>query len=118
MKEKFPKKRFAAPKKHFAFGNLRAKSSSKPGGIVRWIWHVAPMVRLNNGKLYIMDPALNGDAVEKDVWYKLMLSEPDANITGFVTCDSETYKEFSSCFNAKKEDPALVQCEIEGYLDL
>jgi len=116
MTAKFPGKKFATPKKHFAFGDLAAKSSSIRGGIVRWGWHVAPLIRLNDGKLYVMDPALNGDAVHKEGWYKLMMSEPDAKITGFVTCDTETYKTENSCFNAKQVDPQSLGCEIQGFL--
>ena len=103
-------------KKHFAFGDLRATSPSIPGGIVYWNFHVAPMVRLNDNRLYILDPALCANPIEKEEWYKLMMLTHEASITGFVTCEPNTYDEESSCFNPLKQTDESVHCEIQEYL--
>ena len=118
MTQKFPSKVFALPKKHFAFGNLDANSTSYyPGNTVPWVWHVAPIVRLNDSKLYVLDPALSSDAVEKEEWYKLMMATPESEISGFVTCEPYTYLTTSSCFKPKQLPDENAHCDIQGYLD-
>lgn len=116
--EKYPDKKFNNAKKHFAFGTLRAQSDNIPQGTVSWGYHVAPMIRLNDDKLYILDPALSPDAIEKEGWYKLMMTKPEARITGFVTCEPNAYDAFSRCFNPVKYPNVNVLCEIQGFLQL
>ena len=116
LKEIFPKKTFFLPKKHFVFGRLAAESNSTLNGIVRWRYHVAPIVRLNDGKLYVLDPALSADPIEKEKWYDLMRANPTAKITGYVTCESATYHSGYSCFQPMQNNSAYLEADIQGFL--
>ena len=121
LKAIFPEKTFFLPKKHFAFGRLSAESNSTLDGIVRWRYHVAPMVRLNDGKLYILDPALSADPIEKEKWYGLMKANTSipglkAKITGYITCESATYHAGSSCFQPMQVDSNYLEAHTQGYL--
>ena len=121
LSEKYPYLSFEAPKKHFAFGELRTKSNNaRPGkdGVVGWGYHVAPIVRLNDEKLYVFDPALSDDAIPKEEWYALMTQKPSSFVSGFVTCDANTYREFNSCFKPKKNTDEETKCENENYMYL
>ena len=104
-------------KTHWAFGDLHANSTSHLGGdIVPWNWHVALLIRLNDGKLYILDPALSADPILKEVWYKLMQRTPTSTITGFVTCDSFTYQPSNSCSNPEKRPIDGLKCDAQIFL--
>ena len=116
LKEIFPKKTFFLPKKHFVFGRLAAESNSTLNGIVRWRYHVAPIVRLKDGKLYILDPALSADPIEKEKWYGLMLAQPESDITGYVTCEHATYHIWKSCFHPMQVDPDYLEGDVQGFL--
>ena len=116
LKKIFPNTKFDLPKKHFVFGGLSAKSNSTLDGKVRWRYHVAPIVRLNDGMLYILDPALSANAIGKDSWYRLMDSLPGSRITGYVTCDSATYGSASYCFHPEPETSEYLESQIQGFL--
>ena len=121
LNEEYPDHSFEAPKKHFAFGDLSTKSINAPplaDGWVDWRFHVAPIVRLNDGNLYVLDPALGGNAIPKEEWYALMTQKPSNFISGFVTCDTNTYREFNSCFKPKKNTDEATKCENEEYMYL
>ena len=85
-------------------------------GTVPWWFHVAPIVRLDDGKLYVLDPTLGADAVEKEEWYALMTRTKEANISGFVTCDTNTYHYYDECFDPSKNNDENTQCELQGFL--
>ena len=96
-----------------------AKSTSaspEANGLVAWSYHVAPIVRLNDDKLYVLDPSLSADAVTKEEWYALMSGHEQANISGFVTCDTKTYVPSDSCFSPAKEAEEETNCAIQGFL--
>ena len=121
LNEKYPNHSFEAPKKHFAFGDLWTKSiNTAPylDGWVDWGWHVAPIVRLNDGNLYVFDPALGGNAIPKQEWYALMTQKASSHISGFVTCDANTYRLESSCFHPTRRTDEETKCENEMYLNL
>ena len=119
MNDRYPNKSFEPPKKHFAFGELRTKSINtaiEQNGLVSWGYHVAPMIKLNDGNLYVLDPALDANALAKEEWYAKMTQTDDAYISGFVTCNANTYGLFSSCFDPVKKSEEEVKCQNEGYL--
>jgi len=121
LNEEYPNHSFEAPKKHFAFGDLWTKSINAPPLMDEWVfwgWHVAPIVRLNDGNLYVLDPALRGNAIPKEEWYALMTQKPSSFVSGFVTCDADTYREFNSCFKPKKNTDEDTKCENENYMYL
>jgi len=121
LDEKYPNQSFEAPKKHFAFGDLWTKSKNAAPGAEEWIgwnYHVAPIVRLNDGKLYVFDPALGGNALPKEEWYTVMTQKPSSNISGFVSCEANTYSPSSSCFHPMKHTDEEIKCDNEYYLNL
>ena len=75
---------------------------------VNWNWHVAPIVKLRDNELYILDPLMGSKPLKKDD-YHLMLSVGIINaqgtggtqgtITGYVTCRPDTYDNNDDCFN-------------------
>ena len=118
LKQLFPEKTFFLPKKHFVFGKLDAKNNSTRNGSVSWTYHVAPMVELNDGKLYILDPALSADPIEKGKWYGLMSANPDSKITGYVTCEPGTYFQHSRCFEPTPVSSDYLDGQIQGFLTM
>ena len=120
LDEKYPNQSFDAPKKHFAFGNLWTKSINAAPGKDEWIYwnyHVAPIVRLNDGKLYVFDPALGGNAIPKEEWYSDMTLKQSSSISGFVTCEANTYSPLNSCFHPTKHtDDEIIIHKIYIYM--
>ena len=118
LKKMFPEKTFDPPRKHFVFGTLWVRSNNTLTGTLSWKYHVAPIVRLYNKKLYILDPALSADAIEKEKWYGLMEAAPEANITGYVTCASASYWPFDYCLPdpATHFDQNELESQIQGFL--
>ena len=119
MNDRYPNKSFEPPKKHFAFGELRAKSintAPEDNGLVQWDWHVAPIIRLNDGNLYVLDPALGANALTKEEWYDKMTQTDNAYISGFVTCNANTYNLHNSCFDPVKNAEEETNCENESFL--
>ena len=115
MNNKFPRKKFGSPHKHFLFGMFHfespnAKNVEGVGAGVDWSYHVAPTVRIRNPNsgnqdtLWILDPALFSKPLSKED-YHLKFNE-DGRIDGYVTCESNTYGSGDLCINAlSNEDP-------------
>ena len=73
-------------------------------GWVRWSYHVAPIVKLNDHKLYVLDPALSPHPIEKEMWHQLCTNgrypgDLQSRLTGYVTCEHDTYAPHQDCFN-------------------
>ena len=98
-------KQFHLPFKHFAFGELIAQTpNARKNGQVRWRYHVAPIVKLNDDQFYILDPALSADPIAKDEWYGMIVTTPNqykvkSATTGLVTCWPNTYTPIDECFD-------------------
>ena len=103
------------PHKHFVFGNLRVDSGGG-NGIASWRYHVAPIIRLRDGKLYVLDPALSANPIEKESWYKMMTELPGSTITGYVTCKSHTYYPSNICLSPKRVNGEILNGDTQGYL--
>ena len=107
---------FEWPKKHFVFGNLRFKTkhAEQHSGIVQWVYHVAPIVKLWDLKhdyydLFILDPGVWTIPILRDDWLKLIAENPSKDISGYVTCEPEAYSQSSTyCF-----DPIDELADIE-----
>ena len=116
LAEHHPEMLFPFPKKHYVFGSLVAKTSNAVQGWVGWWYHVALIVKLNDGKLYVLDPALSPDPISKETWYELCTNGQDisgrvARYTGAVTCEHDTYNPGYDCFNPGHEIDA-DECTI------
>ena len=124
MRKQFKNKAFPLPQKHFIFGYLRVKSPNaapRNQGYVTWSWHVAPQVRLNDGKIYILDPILHADPVPRNTWYKTTTSQPGVpatGITGVASCNSATWWPSDHCFNASnKSAEKWLDSEVQNFLN-
>ena len=87
------------PKKIFAFGNLRVKTSNVTRGAVGWWYHVAPIVKVGDTK-YVLDPAIDprGPLPVKE-WLSHMGKPEKIKV---AICDSGTYSPGDNC--QKKTD--------------
>ena len=115
LRNKYPSMKWDEPHKHFVFGDLTVNITENYK--VQWWYHTALIIRLRDEKLYILDPALSANPIEKDSWYKLMTAYPISTITGYVTCESLTYTPFDDCFNPDRIDGNILERDIETYLN-
>ena len=97
---------------------MAARTSNSVDGKVEWWYHAALIVRLNDGKLYILDPALDSNPIEKVTWYKLSTNGvKDAGLYGFVTCEHNTYAPSYDCFNPKLDfDKGCINFQLQILL--
>lgn len=95
-------------KKIFVFGNLRARTSFSPNGIVRWWYHVAVLFNVEN-KLYVFDPSVNFERPISLVEWKTLVSDADEKVK-FSICSANTYSPDDRC-----DSPRPYQ--YEGILD-
>jgi hypothetical protein len=107
---------FIVPSKIFAFGNLAVNTSNSPTGYVSWWYHVVPIIRTEDSKLWVLDPSIQPDApILVDDWISAM--SKDKNSIEVSACSSFTYAPYNSCFHANQTDnTAALQDDIE-YLD-
>ena len=99
---------FNDPYKHFIFGNLvhNVKEMGKKVKQITWAQHVVPIVKLNDNQLYILDPLISNTPMKRDD-YHLALKSTGSEITGYVTCQPDTYDQFDDCFNPEKESTLM-----------
>lgn len=106
------------PAKLFMFGNLEAKTPNSSTGKVTWWYHVAPIVRDGEGKLWVIDPAVN-PAKPLSVEEELSAISYSAKVVKVAICSSSTYEPFDDCGGANVENPeAKAMNEIGQYLYL
>ena len=114
LKVKRPTATFAMPHKHFVFGSLRVNGTN---GMASWRYHVALIVRLGDGKLYVLDPALSANPIEKESWYNRMTDFPSSStITGYVTCKSNTFAPYVSCLSPERVNSEILEGYTQRYL--
>ena len=123
-KEEPDKKPFALPWKHFAFGHLVVNSDHTINLYrqLKWVYHVAPIIKLSDGEAYVLDPTLSSIPVKKEIWYG-KLQQKDAvggddegHITGIVTCLHAAYEKKYKCFNPDSKFPIINDDVIENEL--
>lgn len=123
-----PTKHFEYPFKHFLFGTF---VRTVDAGTTIWRYHVAPIIKLGDGELYILDPVVHDEPMKKDVYHSEL--ENDANngvnpetgeqitskLTGYVTCKPHTYEETDDCFNSEPDDlkKERIETQTKLYLD-
>ena len=115
LKKKFPRKKFDLPKKHFIFGDLAYETDNvRRGNVVSWGFHVVPILKLSaNENLYILDPSISPDPLTKSEYHYIFRGR----ISGYVTCDSNTYNIGDDCFAPGKVDKIEIK-DDERLLDL
>ena len=100
LKKKFPVKSFGLPKKHFIFGNLEyATENAQYWNVVNWGFHVVPIIKLSGcDDLFILDPSIRPTPVTKSEYHNIFSGQ----ISGYVTCHSNTYSITDDCNNPVK----------------
>ena len=113
---------------------IRDVAKGNPGEFLRWDMHVAPIIRLEDSELYILDPLLSHEPMKMDAVHA-DLGNPNnrkqhptdgriiaSELTGFVTCEPETYDLLHDCFepvnNPTDPDIVDVDWETEDALNL
>ena len=116
VRAKNPSKTFPKPYKHYMFGSfIRTVKKGKPGEFVRWTKHVAPIIRLKDTELYILDPLLSDGSMKKDEFHAEIVNANHMSIRsrldGYVTCVPDTY---ANCFEPKNKanDPNIEDDDL------
>ena len=128
LRNEYPSKNFDYPFKHFLFGTF---VRTVDAGTTLWRYHVAPIIKLGDGGLYILDPVVHDEPMKKDAYHAEM--ENDANngvnpetgeeitskLNGYVTCKPYTYEETDDCFNSEPDDLKTdrIDTQTKLYLD-
>ncbi|MFN8791666.1 MAG: protein-glutamine glutaminase family protein [Bdellovibrionales bacterium] len=90
-------------KKLFIFGNLAAQTRNTPEGVVRWWYHVAPVVRTGD-KVWVLDPSLDFQKPLGVIeWRNRMRAEGDLP-EHFSLCDAHTFDPDFACQNPKRRN--------------
>ena len=85
---------------------------------VRWKMHVAPIIRLKDSELYILDPLLSDGPMKKDEYHAEIGNANHMSIrsrlTGYVSCVPETYANNYDCFEPKNNanDPNIEDDDL------
>lgn len=108
MKDNVTHYALPAPRKVFAFGNLRVVTSNSPAGSVGWWYHVAPLVQ-TGGVPYVFDPAIEPrKPLTLLQWIERMGG--DAAEIRIADCDPKTFTPSSSC---ESPDPEQEKSALE-----
>ena len=116
LNEEFPAKKFDPPKKHFIFGKLHYETkNARNGKDVSWDFHVAPALKISEkNELYILDPSISPIPLTKSEYHEKIRGV----ITGYVTCDSDTYDQLDDCFNPTRASfEELLSVDQDLYLN-
>ena len=115
FKNKFPKKKFEPPHKHFLFGSFHFDNKNaqdvKKG--IDWDYHVAPTIKVTDpsfdiqNTLWILDPALSPKPLSKADYHQKF--NKDGKINGYVTCDYNSYSSRDQCLGGMdNENPFKI----------
>ena len=101
---------FNDPYKHFMFGSLvsHVKEMGKKIREVNWDNHIAPIVKLKDNALYILDPLVSNRPMKRDEYHSA-LESTGSKITGYVTCQPDTYGHEDDCFNPDKMEAKKLE---------
>ena len=117
-----PSKTFPEPFKHYMFGEfVRKVKKGNFEEFVRWKMHVAPIIRLKDSELYILDPLVSEGPMKKNEFHA-EIGNPEneqenpinhdiikSHLDGYVTCTPETYDIDHDCFEPANnaDDPDI-----------
>ncbi len=105
----------SAPKKVFAFGDLRVKSANAMGGEVTWWYHVAPLVEIA-GQKYVLDPAINpAGPLKLEDWLAKMNEDPSS--IEVSVCESGAYTPGDDCAKSTDGIESGAQSDQVWYLE-
>ncbi|WP_413576340.1 protein-glutamine glutaminase family protein [Bdellovibrio sp. HCB290] len=87
----------SAPKKVYAFGQLRAKTDNAPYGWVEWWYHVAVTYQVD-GVAYVLDPALNPYQPMTLAQWGQAIGDNDGSVR-YSICSKDTFDPDDACNN-------------------
>ena len=106
---------------------VRDVQKGTPEEFVRWNMHVAPIIKLQDSELYILDPMMK-EVPMKKVAYHAEIGNPEnkktdptdgkvyvSKLTGYITCKPETFDILHDCFEPANNptDPDIVDIPWE-----
>lgn len=105
---------FNDPFKHYMFGSLvsHVKEMGKKIREVTWDNHVAPIGKLRDNALYILDPLVSNRPMKRDEYHSA-LESTGSKIKGYVTCQPDTYGHEDDCFNPDKMEAEKLKTHNE-----
>ncbi len=97
MRQLFEKWEQVQPNRVFIFGNLEARTSNHPSGVVTWWYHTAPIIRVG-AEAYVLDPAIEPTRpVTLKEW--VLKQTSDVTTVQLSICAPKTYDPGASCTN-------------------
>ena len=89
------------------FGRMHYVTTNARNGIdVVWENHVVPALRISenslSSELYLLDPSISEIPLTKSAYHENFSKNLTHRITGYVTCESDTYHVNYDCFNPEK----------------
>ena len=90
-----------------------------------WGRHDAPIIRLVDGDLYVLDPVIKNEPMKKVEYHAELVNSPftyidedtiptttkRSRLDGYVTCKTNTYNWHANCFH-----PASLEDQLKKYL--
>ena len=120
------------------FGDLIVNTANLPVNpgdqeLLRWSYHVVPIIRLQDDQLYVFDPTLSNIPMKISSFYDAISVSVDGtrpaakdykdNVWGKVTCLPNTYSSLWKCFDphspaesTKMETTQTMQENLQGFL--
>lgn len=105
---------FSGLKKIFVFGDLEMKTSNSSEGVVRWWFHVAPLVKVNF-EYYVIDPSVSPSRIMtvRD-WIQRM--NRDFDNVRLSVCHESSYDPASVCYEEDYVPDEEVLAHQTSYL--
>jgi hypothetical protein len=102
---------YQPPLKIFAMGSLVVQTPYHPSGQVRWVYHVAPLIRAGNSP-FVLDPALAGKhPIPATEWLARLVGT-----TRVVICRPGTYGPSDNCLVPTPVTEARVLADALPFL--
>ncbi len=106
--------RSRGPQKVFVFGSLRVETNNSPSGMVRWWYHVAPIVRVGD-EVLVVDPALSPAEPLTLTDWALRQSNSLGSLR-FALCEPYAYDPGSSCLDPGEDSESRADAHQQTYL--
>ena len=73
---------------------------------------------LDDAQLYILDPVMSNRPMKKNEYHSELKGTANSDLTGFVTCEPETYDNRHDCFDPKNNPSTDIEGETRTLLTL
>ena len=107
------------PFKHFMYGSFfHLLEEENKVREVQWKFHVAPIVKLRDNELYVLDPLMYPEPVKKDEYHSKLIGTK-GDMSGYVTCQPDTYDNAADCFNPDRaRSLQSLDMDAKMFLDM